>query len=384
MGRFAETIMQRLFLVACLLFAAAVPVGAQETVFRTYKDNSGFSCNFPSDWDFQEAKNGDRVFSGLSGTAREATIIVQVIDREQTAEKTAKAQLERLKGQFLAAPQGRIRTEGAVPTAGQQAPFLIASYRTTDTAGKERDYNHIQMVVTAPRNFLLMSYSAPDGIFDEYLKVFENCTATLEIAEPAAGKPQAEEDKPQAREEKPQAETAAPKPESKDEETADAPDVSDDEDTIVWRRNSDRGFWIAVPRIWSSEIDASEPYSLDMRHPDRVEGVIVWALDLDQATKSKDFADAWEENLADKIFFMNERLAKPAGEHPGVGLPKMTVVMRQYQGEVSGATVQSIAAYVVYKKRGYTVVGYHFLGDEKGRKRVHDAVMSFRLAAPDN
>ncbi len=62
----------------------------------------------------------------------------------------------------------------------------------------------------------------------------------------------------------------------------------------------------------------------------------------------------------------------------------MTVVMRQYQGEVSGATVQSIAAYVVYKKRGYTVVGYHFLGDEKGRKRVHDAVMSFRLAAPDN
>ncbi|MBW8320178.1 MAG: hypothetical protein K0M49_21320 [Arenimonas sp.] len=375
MRNLAKDAIQSLFLVACLLFAAALQAGAQDVTFRTYKDNSGFSCEFPSDWDFQEATNGDRVFSGLAGDARDATIIVQVIDRERTAEKTAKAQLERLKGQLLAAPEGRINTEGAAPVAGQQAPFAIASYRTADTAGRQRTFNHIQMVVTAPRVFLLMSYSAPEGVFDEQMKVFQNCSATLALGEPAESEPKAEDDDP------PQ---FSPPKSDDEEQDAGKPAPTSDEDTIVWRRNSDRGFWIAVPRIWSSEIDASEPYSLDMRHPDRVEGVIVWALDLDQSTKSKDFADAWEENLADKIFFMNERLAKPAGEHPGVGVPKMTVIMRQYQGEVSGATVQSIAAYVVYKKRGYTVVGYHFLGDEKGRKRVHDAVMSFRLAAPDN
>jgi len=57
--------------------------------------------------------------------------------------------------------------------------------------------------------------------------------------------------------------------------------------------------------------------------------------------------------------------------------------MRQYQGEVNGATVRSLAAYVINRKRGFTVVGYHFLGDHKGEKRIRDAVMSFRLVPPE-
>lgn len=373
MGRLAKTGCGRLMLAVWLLLLAALPSLAEETVFRTYKDNSGFSCAFPSDWEFEQAQNTDRIFSGKSGTAREATIIIQVIDRASTRAKTANAQLEGLKRQLLGLRDGRILQEGAAPVADQKAPFLIATYRAKDTTGTLRTFNHIQMVVTAPRLFLLMSYSAPDGIFDEQMKVFENCSATLAIGTPAAAGPE------------PQAQPPKPGPAPSDADEADGgTSTTADEDTIVWRRNTDRGFWIAVPRIWSSQIDASEPYSLDMRHPDRVEGVIVWALDLGQNTKAQAFADAWEENLADKIFFMNERLAKPAAEHPGVSLPKVPVVMRRYQGEVSGATVQSIAAYLVYKKRGYTIVGYHFLGDRKGQKRVEDAVMSFRLAAPDN
>ena len=378
MRNYAKNVVQSLFLVVCLLVGAAFPAGAQETVFRTYKDNSGFSCEFPSDWDFRQADNTDRIFSSQTGNARDATIVIQVIDRAKTSEKTARAQLDVLKAQLLDIRDGRILKDGEAPIASQQVPFVIASYKTTDTAGKLRTFNHIQMVVTAPRIFLLMSFSAPEGVFDEHLKVFENCSATLAFGEPATTKPkvQAEEPPPPAVEPEPEAT-------DKDESAGKAP-PADDEETIVWRRNTDRNFWIAVPRVWTSQIDASEPYSLDMRHPDRVEGVIVWALDLDRTSTAKEFADAWEENLADKIFFMNERLAKPAGEHPGVGLPKVPVVMRQYQGEISGATVQSIAAYLVYKKRGYTVVGYHFLGDKKGQQRVRDALMSFRLAAPDN
>ncbi|HCL67174.1 MAG TPA: hypothetical protein DIC56_20540 [Rhizobium sp.] len=353
----AKEVYARLFLAGCLLIATAFPVAAQVVTFRTYKDNSGFTCQFPSDWDFRQASSGARVFFGPADSARDVTIIIQVIDREKTNEKTAKAQLDMLKAQLLDARDGRIMNEGSATVAEQQAPFLIASYSTTDTAGKMRKFRHAQMVVTAPRVFLLMSYSAPDGIFDEYMKVFQHCSATLTLENVEA-----------------EAEKPAPK---------ETPAPAGDEETVVWRRNSDRGFWIAVPSIWSNVIDASEPYSVDMRHPDRVEGVLVWALDLGQTTKVKDFADAWEQNLADKIFFMNERLAVPAKDHPGVGLPKVPGIMREYQGEVSGATVKSIAAYVVYKKRGYTVVGYHFLGDRKGEKRVRDAVMSFRLAAPD-
>jgi hypothetical protein len=42
-----------------------------------------------------------------------------------------------------------------------------------------------------------------------------------------------------------------------------------------------------------------------------------------------------------------------------------------------------VAAYVLNGKRGYTVIGYHFLGDYEGEKRIREAVDSFRLAPPE-
>ena len=352
-------IFARLLMAACLLAATAYAARAEETTFRTYKDSSGFSCEFPSDWSFDQAKNSDRIFTNAN--IRDATIIVQVIDREVATEETATAQLEVLKVQLLQAKDGRILNEGTAPVADQQAPYLIASYTTADTGGELRRCRHIQMVVTAPRVFLLMSYSAPEGTFDEHMRVFQNCSATLKLEA---------------------AETPAP-PAAETPDSQDAVGVDPgSEDTLIWRHNTDRDFWITVPSIWSKKIDASEPYSVDMQHPERVEGVIVFVVDMEQTSKVKEYADAWEQYVADKIFFMNDRLALPETEHSGVGLPKVTGIMRQYQGEINGATVRSLAAYVVNRKRGYTVVGYHFLGDHKGEKRIRDAVESFRLAAP--
>jgi len=43
-----------------------------------------------------------------------------------------------------------------------------------------------------------------------------------------------------------------------------------------------------VPSIWSEAIDDAEPYSVDMQHPERVEGVIVFVVDMDQTTTVKD------------------------------------------------------------------------------------------------
>ena len=58
-----------------------------------------------------------------------------------------------------------------------------------------------------------------------------------------------------------------------------------------------------MPRIWSSEIDEAEPYSLDMRHPDRVEGVIVWALDLDQAIRRLEADDPRAARVVELHYF---------------------------------------------------------------------------------
>ncbi|MDP2734146.1 MAG: hypothetical protein Q8O63_13745 [Hoeflea sp.] len=367
----AKDILTRLMMAACLLIAAAQAARAQETSFRTYKDVSGFSCEFPSDWSFDQAKNLDRIFT--SANARHVTIIVQVIDRQLTAEKTAVAQLQMLRAKLLEVPDGRILNEATAPIAAQQAPYLIAGYTTSDSAGQVRPFRHIQMVVTAPRVFLLMSYSAPDEIFDEHMRVFQNCAATLVLEDPATPPAGATTDGADDTDATENAET---------DDDAPVDPGPGSEDTLIWRHNTDRDFWIAVPSIWSNKTDQSEPYSVDMQHPDRVEGVLVFVVDLGKSSTVKDYANAWELVLADKIFFMKDRLAVPEASHPGVGLAKTPGILREYQGEISGATVRSVAAYVVNKKRAFTVVGFHFLGDATGEKRIRAAVESFRLSAP--
>lgn len=354
-------------LAAALFFVTGLQAAfCEEVSFRTYKDVSGFSCEFPSDWSFAQARNTDRIFT--SASAPNATIIIQVIDRAITTEKTAQAQLSALKTEFLNAPGGEILNEGVAPIAGQEAPYLIAGYKAGDSEGKQRLFRHVQMAVAAPRVFLLMSFSAPDDIFDAHIRVFQNCSATLEIdaAEPPAP---------------PAKNTGSTGDEAAVAERGGAKGTGPEE-TLIWRHNDDRAFWIAIPEIWSETIDPKEPYSVDMQHPERVEGVIVWVVDMDAASGVKEYADAWEEVLAREVFFMSERLAVPAIDHPGVGLAETPVILREYQGAMNGATVRSVAAFVVNGKRGYTVVGYHFLGDREGEKRIRDAVMSFHLAAP--
>jgi hypothetical protein len=354
-------------LVAALFLVTGVHAASSEEVtFRRYQDVSGFSCEFPSDWSFDQARNTDRIFT--SAGVPNATIIIQVIDRAITTGKTAQAQLGALKTEFLNAPGGEILNEGVAPIAGQEAPYLIAGYKAADSEGKQRLFRHIQMAVAAPRVFLLMSFSAPDEIFDAHMRVFQNCSATLEIdaADPPAP---------------PANNTGTTGDEAVPAETGSATGAGP-EDTLIWRHNDDRAFWIAVPAIWSDTIDPKEPYSVDMQHPDRVEGVIVWVVDMDATSGVKEYADAWEEVLSKEVFFMTERLAVPAVDHPGVGLAETPVILREYQGAMNGATVRSVAGFVVNGKRGYTVVGYHFLGDREGEKRIRDAVMSFHLAAP--
>ncbi len=382
----------RLLMAALLMVAGAQAGLAQDVTFRTYKDVAGFSCEFPSDWDIDQARNFDRIFT--SAKAPNATIVIQVIEQAKAAEKTVAGQLEALKQQLIRAPDGRILNEGTAPIAGQQVPYLIAGYTALDTADTQRAFRHIQMVVTTPRAFLLMSYSAPDESFDREMRVFQNCSATLQIeaagtpAPPSPQPPAPEQPAPQQPAPEQQSPPqpvpqppAAPEGQAQDTEVPDAV-APGSEETLIWRHNTDRDFWIAVPSIWSNKADQSEPYSVDMQHPDRVEGVIVFVVDMTKTSKVKEYADAWELVLADKIFFMKDRLAVPPKDHPGVGLAKTPGILREYQGEINGATVRSVAAYVVNKKRGFTVVGYHFLGDAKGEKRIRAAVDSFRLAAP--
>lgn len=338
----------RILCAVAALIVAPMAASGQDIKFRTYQDVAGFTCEFPEGWNFQQSKKGDRVFFGPRDTAAETTIIIQVIDRSLTTDKTAKAQLDALTLQLKKIPRGRILTQGMAPIANQQAPFVIASYDTTDSTGRLRKYRHIQSVVTAPNVFLLMSYSAPDETFDEHLKVFQHASVTLKLT------------------------SAVP-----------APPVAGKSDIPVWYRNADRDFWMPVPATWTQKQTPGDVYTIEMKHPDRVEGVIVWVVKLPKTTKVKDWADAWEAKVASDIFFMEKRLAQSELTHKGVGITDTPSIVREYQGQIKGATVRSVAVYVTHKRLSFTAVGYHFLGDEEGAKRVQDAVLNLRLAAPD-
>jgi len=340
---------------------------SQEVTFRTYQDSTGFTCEFPSNWNFAQGADFNRIFRGSDESALNATIIIQVIDRSITAEKTPEAQLAALRPQFLQFPNGQVLTEGRAPIANQEAPYLTASYTANDLNGEARRFEHVQMVVTAPRVFLLMSYSAPDDTFGETLKVFQHCAATLTVPEPEAPTPPTRPEEVQS-----------------DDSAAVSSNIGEvDENTPIWWHNADRDFWIAVPSSWSKTVDRSEPYSVDMQHPERVEGVLIFVVDLDATSNPKEYADAWEEVLADEIFFMNERLAVPQSDHPNAGLGKASGLQREYQGATNGATLRSVAAFVVQKKRGFSVVGYHFIGDKEGEERIRKVVDSFRLVSPE-
>lgn len=152
--------------------------------FHRYEDNSGFSCDFPEHWDFGQTAKGDRVFGDKTGKYPEATIIIQVIDRSLAKLKTDWEQLDDLANQIKAVPDGTIMSQSTSPFAGQDVPYILATYTVKDTKGVSQTFEHIQAVVTAKKYFLVMSYSAPVVEFDINFKVFENCAVTMQMTNP--------------------------------------------------------------------------------------------------------------------------------------------------------------------------------------------------------
>lgn len=341
--------------------------------FHRYEDVSGFSCDFPQHWDFGQSTKGARVFGDKTGKYPEATIIIQVIDRALTTLKTDKEQLDDLANQIKAVPDGAIVAQSTAPFAGQDAPYFIATYTTKDTKGVSRPFKHVQAVVTAEKYFLLMSYSAPTDEFDTNLKVFQNCAATMQLTKPPAApaSPGQIENLPPV--------TINPQSTEKPPKSQAEPD-----ETRLWYSNKDEGIWLAAPSVWHEKVTPGDVFTLEMSNPNKLEGIVVWRVNMPNNVKTNVWADAWEANLSDKAFFMAKRVAAPAISHPGSGLRNTTVVVRQYQGQEKGATVRSLAAYVTTKNKAYTIVGYYFLGDEEAAERIKQVILSFRLAPPQD
>jgi len=86
--------------------------------------------------------------------------------------------------------------------------------------------------------------------------------------------------------------------------------------------------------------------------------------------------------VADKIFFMNDRLALPETAASGRRPQGCGRIMRQYQGEVERRDRAQPGRLCDQQETRLHRRRYHFLGDHKGEKRIRDAVMSFRLVPP--
>jgi hypothetical protein len=301
MSKFQQVLLSLLFLLGTQGLTRVVH--AQEVDrFHRYQDNSGFSCDFPQSWKFDQSTHNDRVFGDATGKYPDATIIIQVIDRSLTKLKTAKEQLEDLANQIKAVPDAAIAAQSTAPFAGQDAPFFIASYTTKDTKGVLRPFKHVQAVATTEKYFLLMSYSAPIAEFDVNLKVFQNCAATMEFKAP-----QGQVVPPTSEAAPPPAVTEGPKPAS----------PSAAEQTKFWYRNTQEGFWVAVPSNWQSKETPGNAFVLEMKDPERLEGIIVWTVKLPRSVKSDLWANSWEEHLSGKVFFMEKRLVTSNLKHPG-------------------------------------------------------------------
>lgn len=169
---------QLLFLLTLICAGAAQ---AQTGQFKLFRDsNFGFSFEMPTTWEFVVNANRDYVFSGPAGTpARDATIVVQIITKKGNRGATDRSVLNSFWQTLSGVPGARLEGEGMVPVGPGTSPYFIARYLAMAGVGKRQEFGHIQVIVAHGGHFFPLSFSGPNAVYEEYLKVFQHMVATF-------------------------------------------------------------------------------------------------------------------------------------------------------------------------------------------------------------
>ena len=154
--------------------------GAQEQFTVIKNTRFGFQFELPSEWQRKINRIGALVMYGASGTqAEQAITILQILDKSVLTGSTDSGELSKLYQQIKHQPGFRFISEGHTSVAGSNAPFFLVSYHAEDETGRTVTFRHTHIALDQKEYFLLMSYRAPESLFDTYIWYFEHIKDTF-------------------------------------------------------------------------------------------------------------------------------------------------------------------------------------------------------------
>ncbi len=155
--------------------------------YKKFQDKQfGFSFELPENWTFQIiGENSDYLFSGpVNSPESEISVIVQVSDSRKGAVNQLKDQMLSLLNQVSQMAGARIEAKSEIQTAGQTAPFFLATYPADNMQKQKVTFGLTQLGLDHPPYLILVRYSAPREIYQQNVSTFQHMMDSMKLIPP--------------------------------------------------------------------------------------------------------------------------------------------------------------------------------------------------------
>lgn len=152
--------------------APAAP-GADGAVIPYTVDNAPFAGEIPATWVARKTDGGTIVFEGQKGTeAYEATVELEIAPKATVPGRTLEDIVQLVYDGTAAKPGARVQRPEA-HTDGSLRTYTVAGAYQLQANGRTIGYRHLSVVADYPAHFVIMSYFAPDALFEKYAPAFQ-------------------------------------------------------------------------------------------------------------------------------------------------------------------------------------------------------------------
>ncbi len=343
-------------LAAVLLVVLLVPSisRAADTVYRTLTNReAGIRFEYPAGWRYGANRDGALVIRGRKGTPPQFAIItVQTLP----GLSDAAGELEAVLARFRKRVPIRILLKGEEKLAGEKASFYVIRYKSPLNR-QPVAWKHIIAAVAHGGFVYLLSYRAPESIFERYKKHFNHLVLSLSFPTPpsAAAPPRV---------------SAPPK-----RKTASTPPSAP---RFVkgngWIRDRVSGYRFRLPRGWRHEVKKDVVYAFSRSGR---AGFFALGEVVEKHVDAEAWADAAEKALSGQLGFMEKRLLHSGFKYLGYVPEGMKYVVRDYEGRVDRIPVRGHVLYATYGLRVYVAGVFLSRRVRRGAREIADVLNDF-------
>lgn len=152
---------------------ARASAAANASVVPFTIDNAPFAGEIPATWTGRKSSTGTTVFEGQKGTeAYGATVEVEAAPHANFPGKSLDDVAQIVFRGIAERPKARVQPPEARSDGALKAFAIRATYAVQANQGMAA-VRHLSVVINYPDHFVVLTYFAPDGLFDKYLPTFQ-------------------------------------------------------------------------------------------------------------------------------------------------------------------------------------------------------------------